>query len=189
MPTDTNNRSISATGFSQEYRLIKEHYGVSKSNFDVPLIQVVDDGLVLLAAMSAPAAVKGAWCLHPLLQSEEALEQSIRFPLRIRGASPMAILFAMDFRLRIGSYPLQNPVVYTDYRGRLIPEVKMMLIAQKVQGRSAFLRRKDDYLPPSERGEMDLYYRNWLDYLGVSQQQYVELSTLIAGRAKHAFPA
>jgi hypothetical protein len=53
----------------KQYEMIKAYYGDRKAKRSgTPLIQHIDDGLVILDAIGAAYCARAAYCLHPIFQ-------------------------------------------------------------------------------------------------------------------------
>ena len=81
---------------SVEYQLIKKFYGdrVAKRS-QVPLINHIDEGLIVLKAIGAVETTKRAFCLHPLLQADADLQENYYISSFV---DHHALLLAMEYR-------------------------------------------------------------------------------------------
>lgn len=172
-----------------EYKLISKHYGdrVAKRS-QVPLINHINEGLIVLDAIGATEEAKRAFCLHPLFQADEDLKENFYMASFV---FPHVLLLTMEYRSVANEF-LSNKMEglheVIDAYGveglspglvRLSPlkEVNDMLIADKVQNYKDFVTY---HQRTHERtSELDDYFNIWLNTLGVSDKQYGELIDLI----------
>lgn len=174
-----------------EYKLISQHYGdrVAKRS-QVPLINHINEGLVVLDAIGATEEAKRAFCLHPLFQADEDLKENFYMASFV---FPHVLLLTMEYRNIANAFlsdkmdddMLQETIdAYglDSLRSDLIKlsplkEVNDMLIADKVQNYKDFVTY---HQKTHERtSELDDYFNIWLNTLGVSDKQYGELINLI----------
>lgn len=169
---------------SQEWLAIVEHYGNRKAErSQVPLIKHIEEGIHIIDrlpfSISNKELAAKAFCLHPIYQNEGDLYvygclMSVQFDSR-------AVLFAMEYRWRANNW-LSDKVSTKEGVIRLeglpdygsLPHVKAMLIADKVQNYKDFLRHHKDTHPRS--AELEIYFRTWLDALGVGLIVYNTLT-------------
>lgn len=166
------------------YEMVKLYYGTMRARRSgVPLIRHIDQGLAVLEHLGALEVVRGAYCLHPLLQADTSLKDFWERGDHI-SLPPAQILLAMEYRSRANSW-LSDSVSLRDMAGGQVVdfsglpdpgplnEVKLMLIADKVQNYKDFLRyHQATHLRSRELTE---YFHRWLSVLGVSTQLFEEL--------------
>lgn len=163
------------------YRAISTHYGDRRAErSQVPLINHINEGLMLLSCLGADVIAGQAFCLHPLVQSDDALREFLQRrqdSLDALGVVPLAL--AMEYRAVANSY-LSPHYTGPDDEVALstVANVNLMLVADKVQNRKDF-ERFHLHTHPRAR-ELDGYFKNWLRALGVSESDYRRLSALIA---------
>lgn len=177
---------------SLEYRLISAHYGerVAKRS-QVPLINHINEGLVVLDAINATDEAKRAFCLHPLLQADNDLK--LHGLLVASSCDAKIVLLAMEYRSVANEF-LSNRMddegieYVMKYGGRkllrkdlvrLSPlfEVNDMLIADKVQNYKDFVTYHKATHARSEK--LDNYFNIWLTTLGVDDIMYTNLCRII----------
>lgn len=161
--------------FSYEYMLIRQHYGQDKAKRSgVPLLRHIDEGLAILSHLGAGSAIKAAWCLHPLVQSDEMLEQNFdRLAENVHGER---LMLAMEYRNQANRW-LSDKVQRGEHRiiwregvptPGPIQAVKLMLIADKVQNYKDFDLHHLSRHPRSD--ELTVYFKAWHDALGLSAE-------------------
>jgi len=173
--------------WSPEYQAIRSHYAdrVAKGS-GVPLLQRIDEGLIILSELDATEAAMRAFCLHPLFQADEDLIHHGQDFMNNVDADPCVILLVMEFRSRANAWPVDR--VHRSPDGlRMVADgcpsagpleaVKHMLIADKVQHRKDFIRHHRGKHPGSDA--LDLYFDRWLEALDVSLTEYEELCAAI----------
>lgn len=166
------------------YKLIAESYGdnVAKRS-QVPLINHIDQGIIILEAINASLDAQKGYCLHPLLQNDIDLSYNYKnVCIRMRD-EVFPIMLAMEYRYTANAY-LSDKIVNGSYsvadykriRLSVIPEVNQMLIADKVQNRKDFeIYHKGTH---ARSLELDIYFKQWLEALSISETQYKELCQL-----------
>lgn len=175
-----------------EYKLIEHHYGeqVAKRS-RVPLMNHINEGLVVLDAIGATDGVKRAFCIHPLLQADKDLQDN--FDIVAFKCSPTVVMLAMEYRSVANEFlsdkmdddRLQEVIDAYGVEGldagfvRLSPlkEVNDMLIADKVQNYKDFVTYHQKTHARSK--ELDDYFNIWLKTLKVNANTYQNLCECI----------
>lgn len=161
-----------------EYRLINLFYGerVAKRS-QVPLINHINEGLVVLSAIDATDAAKRAFCIHPLFQADEDLEENYYLASSFE---PRVLMLAMEYRSVANEY--LSDKVNTEQKIRLSPlkEVNQMLVADKVQNYKDFLTYHHGTHERS--GELLVYFARWFNKLNIDNQKYLNLCKTIDER-------
>lgn len=154
--------------YSKEYRLIHTYYGQRKaSRSQVPLINHINEGLDILEGLGASNIEGRAFCLHPLLQDDHALVQNwARVALDCPADS---VLLAMEYRRAANAYLCRDATDhYTQVEmaqavGSLLPQVRLMLIADKRQNQKDFrIYHKGTHV---RSPQLERYFINWRIYL------------------------
>ena len=153
-----------------EYKLIANYYGGKKAKRSgLFLMNHIDEGLAILNWIGASELAKKAYCLHPILQADDALvnHNDILFD----GVSPSVIIRVMEYRSVANEYLSKREINSVD-EIRLSPlkDVNDMLIADKIQNRKDFEMYHEGSHPRSK--ELAQYFCNWLERLGVTAGQY-----------------
>lgn len=177
---------------TKAYQAIKIHYGrkVAKRS-GVPLINHIDEGLVILSVLNAGTRTLEAWCMHPLVQADADLQRVIDWGFADPEFNQRALMLAMEYRYRANSW--LSDKVYTDTKTGLLCtigspswsllETKQMLIADKVQNYKDFCNY---HKGKHERSaELDHYFTVWLDTLGVTPDLLAKLYAAIDKRGEH----
>ena len=155
-----------------EYKLISQHYGdrVAQRS-QVPLINHINEGLVVLDAIQATVYAKQAFCIHPLLQADEDLVKNLNAVAF--ACSPVVVMLAMEYRSVANEY--LSDKVNTGQKIRLSPlwEVRDMLIADKVQNYKDFVTYHSGTHPRSK--ELHQYFDEWLTALNIGSWSYRSL--------------
>ena len=156
-----------------EYKLIARHYGnrVARRS-QVPLMNHIDEGLIVLDRISAPDAAKRAFCLHPLLQADEDLKENWYMCSFVESH---ILLLTMEYRNIANAFLSDKIPFYRDSDIRLSPlyEVNDMLIADKVQNYKDFVTYHS--ATHARSAELDIYFRKWLYTLDISNKVYQNL--------------
>lgn len=178
-----------------EYRAIRSYYGARcAERSGVPLINHIHEGMVIIAAMDQKlpdgysfqdVSAMAGYCLHPLFQSDADLVDSGRRWVNVAlHAQAGPVMLAMEYRWRANNW-LSDKVCETAYglgtigepdAGHL-SEVRAMLIADKVQNYKDFLAHHAGTHPRA--AELDLYFRTWLENLGVDDATFGRLVEIV----------
>lgn len=179
-----------------EYAAIEGHYGIRRAERSkVLLINHIEEGIVIIGALDGklpdgcsfqetPACA--GYCLHPLFQNDQDLHtvgqryaDSVHRPL----AGP--VMLTMEYRWRANAW-LSDKVEKGAVSLQLVggpdagglPEVRAMLIADKVQNYKDFLAHH--WRKHARSDELDLYFRTWLEHLGIGEETFHRLRVLTA---------
>jgi hypothetical protein len=162
---------------SVEYKLIEKFYGdkVAKRS-QVPLINHINEGLVVLSGINATETAKRAFCIHPLLQADEDLQENYYICSFV---DKHALLLAMEYRSVANEFLSDKMDLEVVPAIRLSPllEVNEMLIADKVQNYKDFVTYHYDTHPRSAK--LNQYFHKWLDKLEISYYENDRLCKLI----------
>lgn len=152
---------------TREYQEISKVYGARQAARSQELLMKhIDDGLEIMITLDASLNALKAFCLHPLFQADQEL--ATYAPL-VSAFSPEVILLVMEYRRAANAY-LCKP--HTDtweiadlhlYVGWILPEVRKMLLADKLQNQADFLiHHADTHI---RKAELKRYFQLWIDYL------------------------
>ena len=145
---------------SLAYKLIKDYYGnKTTERSGVKLINHIDEGLDILDDIGASQEVKDAYCLHPLLQSDQEFNKNI--DLDYSGISTKSLILAVEYRRVANSY--LSTMKIDDFVGFTNNEIKQMLYADKIQNEKDFRIYHEGTHPRSK--ELREYFNNWLNIL------------------------
>lgn len=160
--------------------IIQEYYGDKRAKRSgVPYINHIYEGLSVLKYLNADKETKDAYCLHPIFQDDDSLEDNIIW-LEVCNykIQQKTLLYVMEYRnvanRGLSCYQVDNPDKI--YLGPLNP-IKQMLIADKVQNRKDFLKYHLGSHPKSQ--ELDIYFKNWLRKLEITEYTYNKLCEVI----------
>lgn len=203
----TKQELIRSIKSSIEYRAISDFYADRRANrSQVLLMNHIDEGVVIIfklmeieKATPAQAVMAArAYCLHPLLQNDNELATvGAHYADRLY-AQAFPVMLAMEYRARANEWLSDKVVDDSSYSynedntkrrvverykliGKPTPgvlrEVRMMLVADKVQNYKDFITHHRG--THARSAELDLYFKAWLDALGISQAGFAELRETI----------
>lgn len=158
-----------------EYRLISSHYGPTRTmRSQVPLINHINEGLVILNTICASDSAKRAFCMHPMFQNDADLTENYYLHHFL---DPYVMLLTMEYRSVANEY--LSDKVGDGHTIRLSPlkDVNDMLVADKVQNYKDFITYHKYTHHRSE--ELDLYFNQWLNRLEVDHETYHALCKVI----------
>lgn len=148
---------------SSAYQLIREYYGeITAKRSGVPYINHINEGLVILDKLNASNIVKDAFCIHPLFQGDTDLVNN-KGMRGLQLLDPESIILAMEYRRVANSYLSHDDV--SDFVGFTCEEVRLMLIADKVQNHKDFMIAHYGSHPRSI--ELLQYFNNWFEILDI----------------------
>lgn len=160
---------------TREYRAIAAHYGERRAERSrVRLIEHVDDGLCILAAIGSTERAMRAFCLHPLVQADADLAASYPRIMELTDDLHVAVLVLEYRNIANATLSMRTIARAADIPLSPLAEVNHMLVADKVQNRSDFLRHHAGSHPHG--AELDRYFRMWLERLGIDEARYAELA-------------
>ena len=175
-----------------EYRAVAELYGEGRAaRSGVRLIEHVHEGLAVLRALGAGDAVLRAFCLHPLVQADEALRASMS-GARLANADPEAVALALEYRSVANAFlsPMETHPGYDNpqaIRRSPLAEVDAMLIADKIQNAKDFgLYHRRSH---PRAAWLARYFDSWLAALEVAPAQARELTSLVTAPTVRVMPA
>ena len=144
----------------KSYQLIKEFYGdKTAKRSGVLLMNHIDEGVDILIKIGATNITIDAYCLHPILQSDEAFNEN--HTMNFEGIPTEALLLAMEYRRVANSYLSKNKI--EDFVGFTNNKIKQMLYADKIQNEKDF---KLYHEGTHERSaELREYFNNWINIL------------------------
>lgn len=152
---------------TREYQEISKVYGERRAGRSQELLMKhIDDGLAVMIDLDASLDALKAFCLHPLFQADQEL---VTYAPLASAFAPEVILLVMEYRRAANAY-LCKP--HTDawgmddlhlYVGWILPEVRKMLLADKLQNQADFLiHHADTHI---RKAELKHYFQLWIDYL------------------------
>lgn len=158
------------------YSLIQDLYGKTcAKRSGVPLMNHINEGLIILDAIGADRNTQKAYCMHPILQDDANLAKY--FNIIAKHISPTVIMYAMEYRNIANSYLSAKVDSGEVIKLSPIRQVNQMLIADKVQNRKDFeLYHKGKH---EKSDELDRYFKQWLNRLEISEEKYRELVDLL----------
>lgn len=142
------------------YKLISEYYGQKTAKRSgIKLINHIDEGIEILKSINSSQDVIDAYCLHPILQSDEEFVKNLNF--NFEGISAKVLLLTMEYRRVANSYLSKDSI--NSFVGFTTPEIKQMLYADKVQNEKDFALYHEGKHDRSK--ELREYFNNWLNIL------------------------
>jgi len=155
---------------SPAYKLVQDFYGdIRAKRSKVPYIYHIDEGLAILNYLGASYNTKEAFCLHPILQMDKDFNENK--DMDFSGIETEAIILAMEYRRTANSYLSKSHP--SKFVGFSCPEIREMLIADKVQNYKDFIKYQKD---TSGNIELFEYFNYWFELLKVD---YSLLTTAI----------
>lgn len=158
------------------YRAISNYYGDRCANRSgVHYMNHIDEGLAVLRWIGADIDAHSAYCLHPIYQSDEDFVNNVANHVYLyygTGGIPSlsVLLKTIEYRSVANEYLSPKDMTWENIRLSPCKDVNDMLIADKVQNRKDFELYHKGTHENSDR--LDLYFKNWLKRLNVTEQQY-----------------
>lgn len=166
---------------------ITQYYdGAKAERSQVAKINHIQEGLVVLHHLKASRAAMDAYCLHPMFQADADFSTNIAKGVQM---SSRAAMLTMEYRWRANSW-LSDRVSKFGVSGwpdvGPLPEIRQMLIADKVQNFKDF---REYHKGEHERSfELGIYFQIWLAALGIDWMQQQIWCTYIDNAYLHMTP-
>ena len=154
------------------YKMVHEHFYGKRSSKDVPYMKHIDEGLLILQHLKVEEYVMAAYAVHPLFQTPDML-------LKIWGNKEYLaidkhiLILAMEYRNKANAFVCRERTDHYEMKDMpiiVMPEVKNMLIADKVQNHANFRRHYSEDHPRREK--IKKYFEMWEEHLGISYNQF-----------------
>lgn len=172
-----------------EYKLIAREYGAQRAaRSGVLLIDHINQGLDIMDLFGASVSAKQAFCLHPLVQKFTDLEANLSKICREELLNPRSLILAIEYRNRANAYlctlvnDAYSVLALKEMVGDLLPEVRWMLIADKIQNNKDFMLHH--YGVHERSAQLATYFANWFGILGVSPGEVRVATQRIYGAVK-----
>jgi len=158
---------------SLQYMDILAYYNTrTAKRSGVPLMNHINEGLIILNSLGCAEDTMLAFCVHPLFQEDEELKRSVLLGVQY-DYSPNVLLLVMEYRNQANQWLSEKVATKTTPASGPLTKVRDMLIADKVQNYKDFLLYHKLTHPRSM--QLTLYFQMWLEHLGVSNTQFKEL--------------
>ena len=154
-----------------ELDLVTNFYGDKvTTRTQVPLINHIKEGLLIMQHEKATLPAQRAYCLHPILQSDEALRDNYAtLPATL---DPQVVLLALEYRNIANQYLSRRQVKdLSEIQLSPLEEVNQMLVADKIQNCKDFELYHKNTHPRS--AELTAYFANWFEKLGITTEKYI----------------
>ena len=175
------------------YKAVKQHCKALAEYSSDPLLQRIDDGLVVLGEINATTDAMHAFCLHPIFQADKDLATALG-DLNLASFGPRAMALVMEYRSHANAWlpDKVRPIVAVNLEGKVeklrmaatgaptygpLEEVHHMLIASIVPRYKAMQDAPQGSEPLES--EMAYYYGRWLSVLDVDGREYRSLCAAI----------
>ena len=151
------------------YDKIKIFYGSDcAKRSKVPLINHINEGLIILDFLKASDYAKDAFCLHPLMQDSSVLLESLEDSF-FDSVCSKTIMLCMEYRHVANSFLSKKKKENTS--ALINEDLRHMLIADKVQNYKDFLKYHKGTHKDSE--QLDAYFNEWFDILNIDYNEIV----------------
>lgn len=163
---------------SNAYKLIQSIYGDNHSKRSkVPFIYHIDEGGYILEQLGASDIVKDAYYLHPVFQDDsEFIKNKSNF---FDGIAIESLLLAVEYRNIANRYLSSNLSDMNDIekiRLEMVPEIRLMLIADKVQNYKDFMLYHQEHI---KYDTLYAYFHQWFKILDIDINKYLEKDTIL----------
>ncbi len=162
-----------------EYQLIQSIYVDKKASRSlVPLMHHIEEGLRILAWKQANLTVQRAYCLHPVFQSDDALQENYT-NVWLDKLDRQALVLVMEYRNIANQYLSTRSITdISEIKISPLAEVNQMLVADKIQNRKDFEQYHQQ--THARSGELTVYFQNWLRRLGITEEEYLRYCRQLA---------
>ena len=171
--TGNNISEAGRQNLEQCYAVIQKHYGERKARRSGQrYMSHIDEGLTALKILGASWHTMGAWCLHPVVQSNAELLAVLKNGC-LRDTPVESVILAMEYRQWANAHLSFHAPKPPEFGPCL--EVKQMLIVDKIQNRKDF--EKYLFAPGAIKNKDRLieYFKEWFDALSITNEQYLAI--------------
>lgn len=163
------------------YESISQFYGdTCAKRSKVSYMNHIDEGLFILKQINASEDAMAAYCLHPMIQRDEDLQQNY-FDKNswLLNNDKRHLILAMEYRSVANEYLAHKTNIKCFSHIRLSPlkEVNDMLIADKIQNYKDFIQYHY-YTHPNWK-QLENYFQFWFKALNVSDKMFNNLAILL----------
>lgn len=145
---------------SKAYILIRDYYAnKTTKRTNIPLMNHIDEGIKILNNIGVDQNTIDAYCLHPILQSDEDFNNNLS--MDFTGINSKALLLAVEYRRVANSYLSTGNI--SDFVGFTNNNIKQMLFADKTQNEKDFRLYHESTHPKAKT--LRIYFNNWLNKL------------------------
>ena len=173
-----NPRANGDVVMSDEYTLVREFYkGKRGERSGVPYLQHIDEGLYILECLGASRETLRAFAIHPLVQGDQEFQDHVDNEVVTKllyagGQSGAAMALALEYRYRANSYTSRMPPsVFDSYKRSPLPEVNLMLLADKIQNYKDAILYVIPKMDFPEANRLHTYFQNWMDFYEISDKE------------------
>ncbi len=161
--------------YAPVYGLAEAFYGDKVTDrTGIHMMNHIDEGLFVLEAIGASELAKRAYILHPLVQGDEDLKRFWNSTCPGMLSDPLVLSLALEYRNIANAHlSFHPPPSEQPFHKSPLKDVNDMLVADKVQNRKDFELFHKGRHPRSAR--LASYFAEWLEKLGVSEEQYQAL--------------
>ena len=168
---DTSTVPRYAIQSTKEWEITRNVLSVRRSERTaVNYFEHVEEGVKILQMLNAPLLVQQAFVIHPLLQHDDALVENLPHVIYFNS---LALVLCMEYR-RVANLGTRKNIRDTwEISLSPMPEVNLMLVADKIQNRKLYETRlpKDD----PDYDEIGRYFMKWMDALSIPEHEYQRL--------------
>lgn len=159
-------------------QMIFHYYGFTRAKRSgVLYMNHITEGLTIAQDLGYSKDVKDAFCIHPLFQSDETLG-IVHKTGTPYGVGSYVMMLVMEYRRTANGYLSPHIKTIDEIALSPIEEVNQMLVMDKVQNKKDFeLYHKGTH---ARSAELTVYFDNWLAKLGVTEEEYSRLKSLIS---------
>lgn len=164
------------------YSLINKHYQskIAKRS-KLPYINHINEGIYILYRLYGWSEILiAAYCLHPMVQSKNALLKACNFEFDFSNIDPVAIIYAMEYRRIANNYiSTMKMRSWQEIELSYIGGVNQMLVADKIQNKKDFMLYMYNKIPRKSYQKASqkylIYFDSWLERLDVGTELYETL--------------
>ena len=158
---------------SPAYQLIRKVYGDRRAARSGRLyMDHIDEGVAILKALGACSNTQDAFMVHPIAQDSNYFAQHY---IELTTLKPIVVLYAMEYARVANNWLRRDPPPMDPLSP--IPQVNLMLIADKVQNKKDFIQYYKGIV--KDVVELSAYFDSWLRALGISESRYHQLVKVI----------